>query len=174
MNTFGDYAAYVASLSLEERRKLQEEREYAIHAAKKGCGKCGAPIGREGQAPGGAPFSTGPYKGRYVCMDCWTLHWDQHPEELADEMSREYVAQEAANIRLLKQKCEVLFEEGQTRVFLTERGTLVFSLGLSPGCAPNEFDPDRFQVLVRAMRKVDAAGMTGFCLSSLEAAGETA
>lgn len=164
---FADYAQYVASLTLEERAKLQEERDYAIQGARKGCGKCSAPIpwAISGQPPAGEPFRSGQHKGRFWCSDCWTLYWDGHPEGLADEATRDYISQQAATIRL-KKNSEMLYNDDDgTRVFLTERGTVVFSLALSPGCSPNEFDADRFQVLLRALQAVDANQIAGFTLA---------
>lgn len=164
---FSDYSEYVASLSIEERRKVQEERTYAIQAARKGCGKCQAQIPWivSGQPPAGEPFKSGQYRGRYWCNACWTLYWDSHPEDLADEASREYVAQESAAIRL-KNNSEMLHSDDDgTRVFLTERGTVVLSLALSPGCAPNEFDATRFQILIRALQALDATQIEGFSLA---------
>lgn len=161
---FTDYAEYVASLSLEERHKVQEERAYALHAAQRGCGKCSAQIPWfvTGQPPAGEPFRTGQYKGRFWCSSCWTLYWDAHPHDLADEASRDYVAEEAAAIRL-KRNSEMLYSDDEgSRAFLTERGTVVLSLALSPGCGPNEFDADRFQILIKALQAVAAGGIPGF------------
>lgn len=165
---FGDYPAeYMASLREEERRRIQEERAYAVHAAKKGCGKCQEPIPWfvAGHAPAGGPFLSGQYKGRFWCSSCWTLYWDAHPDELADEASRDVIAQEATAIRL-KRNSELLFnDEDGSRVFLTERGTVVLSLAISPGHAPNEFDAARFQILLRALQALDASQIPGFSMA---------
>lgn len=119
-------------------------------AAKLGCAQCQGPIR---VPPAGDPFSQGPYRGRYLCADCWTLYWDEHPEDLADDASRQYVREEAKQIRL-KRGAEVLYEEGQNRVYLSNRGTLVFDIRSAVQTAENEFDPERFQLLVRAVKAV--------------------
>lgn len=165
---FGDYPAeYIASLRGEERRKIEEERSYAIHAAKKGCGKCLEPIPwfKSGQPPAGGPFMSGQYKGSFWCSSCWTLYWDAHPEELADEASRDIISQEASAIRL-KRNSELLYNDDEgSRVFLTDQGTIVLSLALTPGCAPNEFDAARFQILLRALQALDASQIPGFAMA---------
>lgn len=143
----------------------------AISAAKKGCAQCGGPIRIP---PSGDPFSSGGWRGRYLCADCWTLWWDEHPEDLADGASREYVSGQARHIRL-RRGSELLFEENESRVFLTERGTLLFALKAQDGCAPDEFDPARFDLLLRALRAVDTKGVSGYCFPGIPAAaGETA
>lgn len=162
---FGDYPAeYMASLRSEERRRIEEERSYAIHAAKLGCGKCQAPIPwfKAGLPPAGGPFLSGQYKGRFWCNSCWTLYWDSHPEDLADEASRDVISQEAAAIRVSRDSETLYNDDEGSRVFLTPRGTVVISLALSSGCAPNEFDADRFQILLRALQALDASRIPGF------------
>lgn len=134
-----------------------------IDAAKKGCGICSGPIRLP---PSGDPFYEGPYAGRYWCDPCWNEYYDEHPEFLADEESRRYVAEEARKTRArrtlekrLKERhgagigkgAEILFEEGENRIFLTERGTLLFSLECGAHLVPDEFDPARFSLLVRAV-----------------------
>lgn len=166
---FSSYSDYVASLSLEERRREQEERNYTIQAARKGCGKCSAPIPwfTSGQPPAGEPFKSGQYKGRFWCADCWTLYWDTHQEDLADQASRDYVVQESAAIRL-KKNSEMLYNDDDgSQVFLTERGTVVLNLAMSPGCAPNEFDAARFQILIRALQALETSGIMGFSLNDV-------
>lgn len=125
-----------------------------IYAASLGCGQCGGAVKTPPVGPTGDPFQAGPYKGRYWCMDCWTLYWDAHPEHLADEDSRRYVADEALQVRL-RRGAELLFEEGDNRVFLTDRGTLVFDISSSNGHGLSEYDPDRFGRLVRALKGVN-------------------
>jgi len=138
----------------------------ALNAAKKGCAQCGGPVRIP---PSGDPFSSGAHRGRYLCYDCWILHWYEHPEELADAHSREYVVQQTSLI-LAKRGSEILFEEEGGRVFLTDRGTLLVLLKPSHGCAADEFDPERFQLLVRAMAAVEAKGIPGFPFSGIPAA----
>jgi hypothetical protein len=136
-----------------------------LEAAKKGCGGCGGPVRIP---PAGDPFSDGPQKGRYRCAECWTLWWDEHPGDLVDEETREYVAAEASKIRIrrahearIKERhgmtlgqAEILFEDGESRVFLTERGTLLFSIDCPEHFSPDEFDPDRLRTLARALAVV--------------------
>lgn len=164
---FADYAEYIASLSLEERRKIQEERDYAVAAARKGCGKCEAPIPwfLSGQPPAGEPFKSGQYKGRFWCRECWILYWDSNPRDLADKEMRDYVAEEAAAIRLRKNSETLYNDDDGTRVFLTERGTIVVKIALAEGCAPNEFDPGRFATLLRALQAIDASQISGYSLA---------
>lgn len=80
-----------------------KEYQARVRAAKLGCGVCGAALHRR-ESPAGDPFSTGGYKGRYWCSDCWTLWYDEHPEHLADDESRQYIAKEAERIRSDRQK----------------------------------------------------------------------
>ena len=121
-----------------------------IGAARKGCAIC---AGALRIPPAGDPFSQGPYCGRYLCADCWTLYWAEHPEDLADEESRQYVREEARQIRL-KRGAELLFEEGTNRVYLSPRGTLVFDVHGCVETAPNEFDPERFQFVMKAFKTI--------------------
>jgi|FLYN01.1.fsa_nt_gi hypothetical protein len=141
----------------------------AINAARRGCALCG---GKVRLPPAGPPFPQGPYVGRYWCSECWILYWDEHPEELSDEESRNHVALQARKIRIRRAHeervrrmqgvdlggAEILFEEGEHRAFLTSRGTVVFSLGYPPGAtlAPDEYDRERLALLGRALRAVEA------------------
>lgn len=122
----------------------------AMTAARKGCAECGGPVR---VPPAGDPFSTGPFIGRYRCADCWTLYWAQHPDDLADEETYEYVCDQAAQIQV-KRGSEILFQDGANRVYLSYRGTLVFDIRPSAEHAQNEYDPDRFNELVRAIKAV--------------------
>lgn len=119
-----------------------------IQAARLGCGMCRSPIPIRAASD---PFSKGPFIGRFWCMDCWTLYWDEHPEHLADEESRAYVREDAKRIRL-RRGSKLVYEEGNDRVFRTAKGTLVFDLRTSRELAPNEFDPARLAVLERALK----------------------
>lgn len=123
-----------------------------IMAAKKGCAQC---MGRLRVPPAAPPFSGGPNVGRYLCMDCWTLYWDEHPENLADADSRRYVAEEARRIRLRRQ-ASVLFQEGPSRIYLSSRGTLILDLHSKAELAPNEFDAEKLALLGRAIAAVSA------------------
>lgn len=166
---FGDYAEWVATLSIEDRRKEQQERERCIAAGRRGCAKCGGPIASwQGSVPGGEPFKSGPYKNRYWCRDCWMIHWHNHPEDLADDYTREWVGEQAATARLKKGGEVILKEEEGTQVFLTDRGTVLINVAFTPGCTPNEFDPDRFQTLLRIMQAIDALKIPGFSMAQSE------
>jgi hypothetical protein len=135
-----------------------------IACAKKGCAMCG---GLVRNPPAGDPFSEGPYKGRYFCAECWTLFWDEHPSHLADEESRRYVAEEARQIRL-RRGAEILYEEAQARVYLSPRGTLIFDIRSAGTLEPNEFDPSRFQTMMRALQAISGK------VAAFASAGEAA
>jgi len=124
-----------------------------VFAARLGCGIC---KGRVRETPTGDPFSKGPYVGRYWCTDCWTLYWDEHPDHLADDESRKYVRREATIIKL-KRGSQVLFEQGDDRVFRTAKGTIVFDFRTSKELAPNEFDSARMAVLLQALKAIESA-----------------
>lgn len=167
---FGDYAQWVATLSIEERRREQQDRDRAISAAKKGCAKCCGPVNSwQGAVPGGEPFKSGPYKNRYWCRDCWFLYWHNHPADLADEETREWVAEQAAVARLKKGGEVLMKDEEGAQVFLTDRGTVLISIANSPACTPNEFDAARFSTLLRVLQAIDTQNVPGFSLAPLRA-----
>lgn len=97
-------------------------------------------------------------------MDCWVLYWNEHPGHLADERTRRFISDEAARIRHEKGR-ELLHQEGETRVYLTERGSIVIMLEPVEGFGPNEFHPDQYRALVRAMRELDRKEIPGFRLN---------
>ena len=130
-------------------------------AAALGCGVCGGSVR---MPPSSDPFSQGPYRGRYWCADCWTVYWDEHPHHLADAASRRYVAEQAREIRKTR-GWELLFEEGENRAYLTERGTLIISLAPIEGFGLGEYHPDQFQVLLRAIHEIDKKNIHGFTLT---------
>lgn len=117
------------------------------------CAQCGARTVRD---PGTLPFSTGPYKGGFFCKDCWTLHWDEHPELLADAATRAEVAEKAREIRLRRagNACEILAEADGARAYLTPRGTVFLEIPRNPFGGPDEFDPARFKTLATLMEGV--------------------
>jgi hypothetical protein len=137
-----------------------ESDQRNMAAALLGCGLCGGAVRTP---PASDPFSTGSYAGRYWCADCWTLYWHEHPEHLADSPSRLYVAKEAQRIRCAR-GWELLFEEGDNKAFLTERGTLMIQLSPVEGFGVGEYHPDQFRVLVRALREIDRKNVPGFSL----------
>lgn len=133
--------------------QTEDPRAYMtrIFAARMGCAQCGAAVR---VPPAGDPFSEGPYRGRYWCAECWTLYWDEHPDHLADQESRQYVAEEAKQIRL-KRGAQVLFEEGQSRVYLSKNGRLIFDIRSAREHAHNEYDVERFKALARAVKAIE-------------------
>lgn len=128
-------------------------------AAAQGCGICGGPI--VDPENGGDPFSTGPYQGRYWCEQDWTLYYNDHPEHLADDATKRFIAAEAEEIRKSR-GWELLFEEGEHKVYLTARGTLLFRLAPRPGYGAGEYHPEDFQLLLRALTEVDQKKIDGF------------
>jgi hypothetical protein len=148
-----------------------------VRAAQEGCGECGGPLKLPSNGiPAGDPFSAGRYQGRYLCGDCWTLYYDEHPEELADQESRRFVSQEADRIRVERglsiEVPEMLFQEGDSRAHLMPNGTVRIQIARTSGIGSEEFDPARFQILVRALRAIDQKGVSGFTF--LSAAGGAA
>ena len=112
-------------------------------------------------APSGDPFQDGPYRGRYWCSSCWVIYWSERPENLADEESRKFVANEAADIKRERGQ-ELLHEEGENKVYLTARGSIIIMLQPVEGFGLWEFHPDQFQALVRAIRELDRKEIPGF------------
>ena len=128
-----------------------------VNAGKLGCAICHAVLRvPAGRAPAGDPFSAGPYQGRYWCADCWTLYYDEHTEHLADADTREFVSEEAKKIRLdrLRNGAEMIYQDGENRAFLTERGTILFDIPAAVVLQPMEFDPDRYNAMVKALHAV--------------------
>jgi hypothetical protein len=121
-----------------------------LQAARLGCGMCSAAVR---VPPAGEPFSSGPFIGRYWCGDCWTLYWDDHPDHLADEESRTYVREDAKRIRV-RRGSKVLYEEGESRVYRTSKGTYVFDLRTGKDLAQNEVDAAGLEILIRALKVV--------------------
>lgn len=144
----------------------RESREAATRAALLGCAQCDAPVRIP---PAGDPFSGGPWRGRYLCASCWTLYYAEHPEHLADRATVEYIRKEAARIKLERatRDAEVLFKEGQSRVVLTNNGTVVFKLEKPEHMDGEEYDFARFELLVRAMKAVHDAAVPGFVFEKL-------
>lgn len=142
---------------MEPGNETPQQYMAKIAAARLGCGQCRAVIRIP---PAGPPFSSGPWRGRYLCAECWSLYWADHPEDLADQESYEYVTEEAREIRRKRESkasadgAEVLYEDGENRVFLSKRGTLLLDIRTSVKTAPNEYDPERFQALMKAIRAV--------------------
>lgn len=132
-----------------------------LAAAGLGCGICG---GLVRTPPSSDPFSQGPYRGRYWCADCWTLYWDEHPHHLADSASRRYNASEATRIRK-ERGWELLYEEGENRAYLTERGTLIMMLAPMEGFGLGEYHPEQFQTLLKILKAVDQKAIYGFTLT---------
>jgi len=127
------------------------------------CAQCGCRMTRD---PATVPFRVGPYKGGFLCRDCWVLYWDDHPEMLADAQSRQWVQGESRSIRLRRAGAgsELLFEEDGNRAYLTERGTVLIDLKRLPFGGPDEYDGARFQLLLKmaeAFKKKEVPGYEG-------------
>ena len=122
------------------------------------CAQCGDKMTRD---PATVPFQTGPYKGGFLCKECWILYWDEHPEILADASSRQWVKAEARSIRMKRAGagCELLFEEDGNRAYLTDRGTVLVDLKRMPFGGPDEYDAPRFQILLRMAKAFEAKGV---------------
>lgn len=134
-------------------------------ASRKWCPQCNTEIAKFF----GEPFSSGPDQGRYWCLSCWILYWAEHPDCLADDASRRLVADEARLILLERKGLEVLFKEGDHSIYLTERGTLLFDIKSVPGMRTEEYDPERFQILARALQAVDLKDIEGYQFSAKSA-----
>lgn len=137
-------------------------------AASLGCAQCQAVI--LPNPPKGDPFSSGPYRGRFLCSDCWTIVYAEHPEQLADSESVAYCKREADRIRSERaaKSGELLYQEGGSKAVLTSRGTLLLHIEPAPGHLTTEFDCDRFAILLRALQSVDTKNIQGFSLTSLQ------
>src|SRR4029079_3259822 len=61
------------------------------------CAQCGDKMTRD---PATVPFQTGPFKGGFLCKECWVLYWDEHPEILAAAASGQWVKIEARASRV--------------------------------------------------------------------------
>lgn len=118
-----------------------------VMAAKKGCALC---CGRIRVPPAGPPFQAGPYVGRYLCADCWTLYYEKNPGDLSDEDTKKFVSEESKRIGLRRQ-ASVVYEDGPNRVYVSARKTLVFEIHLNPDLAPLEFDAAKLAWLIKAL-----------------------
>lgn len=150
---------------MEEFFESRESRDAAVQAAMLGCAICG---GMVRVPPAGDPFSGGPWRGRYLCQDDWTLYYSEHPEHLADQATVNYIKREAEKIKLERatKDAEILFKEGESMVFLTSSGTIAFRLEKSDSMASEEYDPARFELLVRALQAVDQAAVPGYTFAA--------
>jgi len=122
------------------------------------CAQCGDKMTRD---PATVPFQTGPFKGGFLCKECWVLYWDEHPEILADAASRQWVKLEARAIRVKRAGAgsELLFEEDGNRAYLTDRGTVLIDLKRLPFGGPDEYDAARFQMLLKMAKAFEAKGV---------------
>lgn len=118
------------------------------------CAQCGA---KTSVKPGSLPFSSGPYKGGFLCPDCWTLFWDEHPELLGDAKSRAVVAEEARRIRLKRagDGSELIVEDTGNRAFYTRRGTVVIDLKRLPFGGADEYDAQRIATMRRLLEAAE-------------------
>jgi hypothetical protein len=153
---------------LEKVEPLQVENPGLVRrmAIPVSCAQCGSRMERSATA---SPFKDGPFKGGFFCNACWTLFLDEHPEILADRKSREWVEREARSIRLKRagNGGELLFGEGESRAYLTPRGTVILDLKRLEFGGPDEYDSDRFQTFIRIFLEVSKR-VAGF---STEASG---
>jgi hypothetical protein len=147
---------------------FRETPTYKVRAAAAalGCGICGGSI--VDPVEGGDPFSAGPYLGRYWCSSCWTIYYSEHPEHLADDATRRLIGMEAAAIRKGR-GWELVYEEGENKVYFTERGTLLLKLAPREGYGAGEYHPEDFQLLARIFAEIDRKGFAGFTFSSVPA-----
>lgn len=102
----------------------------------------------------GEPFREGPLKGGFLCRECWILEWDENSWYLADESTREWIAEEASRIRDRRQMAEVIFSSGANVAHMTSRGTVRIFLEKPPHCSADEYDPDRLRMLQRALQQI--------------------
>lgn len=125
------------------------------------CAQCGEKMTRD---PATVPFQTGQYKGGFFCRECWILYWDEHPEILADAASRQWVKSEARAIRVRRvgEGSELLFEEGGNRAYLTGRGTVLVDLQRLPFGGPDEYDGDRFKILLKMAKAFQEKQVPGY------------
>lgn len=148
----------------------EDPKEFAAKcaAAELGCAECSGKI--KTPPEGGAPFSSGPWRGRYLCADCWTIFYAEHPEHLADQESIDYCRREAEQIKSDRaaKKGEILHQEGPNKVVLTHRGTILFHLEPDPGQLRMEFDAERFALLLRCLQMIDSKNIVGFSLTGLQ------
>ncbi len=125
------------------------------------CAQCGAKTKRSSTA---RPFQDGPFKGGFLCGECWILFWDDHPEVLADAKSRQWAAREARAIRVKRAGAgsELIFDEDGNRAYLTPRGTILIDLKRLPFGGPDEYNPERFKILSRMFEAAGRKGILGY------------
>lgn len=125
------------------------------------CAKCG--VKTQG-TPGSTPFNAGPYKGGFLCQECMVLDWADRPEIAADAATRQWIESEARRIRLKRagEGSKLLYDDGHNRAYLTRRGTVMVDLERVPFGGPDEFDPNRFQSLMRLFEAVRDAEVPGY------------
>lgn len=140
---------------LEKVEPLQVENPGLVRrmAIPISCAQCGSRMERSATA---SPFKDGPFKGGYFCNSCWMIYLDEHSEILADKKSRDWVEREARSIRLKRagNGGELLFEEGESRAYLTPRGTIIIDLKRLEFGGPDEYDSDRFHMMIRMFLEV--------------------
>jgi hypothetical protein len=125
------------------------------------CAQCGSRMTRD---PSTVPFRVGPFKGGFLCRECWILYWDDRPELLADVKSRQWVSGQAREIRLKRvgDGSELLFEDGESRAFLTDRGTVLVDLKRLPFGGPDEYDGERFKILLKMAKAFQEKLVPGY------------
>ena len=123
------------------------------------CAQCGAPVHR---TPSSIPFKGGPHQGGFLCRECWILEWAENPDIAADTPTRQWFADEARRIRMRRAGgASTLYQDGVNKAYLTQRGTVLIDIARAPFGGPDEYDPARFQTLMRLF-KVVAEKVPGF------------
>ncbi len=116
------------------------------------CAQCGEPVHR---TPSAIPFTHGPHQGGFLCKECWILEWAGSPEIAADAPTRQWFEEEARRIKMRRAGgSSTIYQDGVNTVYLTKRGTVLIDLARLPFGSPDEYDPDRFQALLRLFEAV--------------------
>lgn len=92
------------------------------------------------------------------------LDWSDQPGIAADAETRQWIEEESRRIRLQRagEGSQLVYDDGANRAYLTRRGTVVVDLARAPFGAPDEYDADRFQSLMRLFEGVKDAEIDGY------------
>lgn len=102
---------------------------------------------------GAEPFRRGPYKGRFLCLDCFVLHQDENPGPTSTPEQRLRLREEADKIRLERgDRGELLYQDAEVTAWLTPRGHIWLDLKRTPFAGPEEFDAFRYRAMMRAFK----------------------
>jgi hypothetical protein len=129
------------------------ERERRFRPFDVVCAKCDRAIHPR---RGAEPFRKGPYKGGFLCPECFILDQDEHPDPKMSPAARGRLAEEAKKIRqeIAITRGELMHEDDDVRAWMTPRGTIHLDLKRTPFSGPDEYDIWRFRALLRAFRAV--------------------